>query len=100
MPEIQLIARHTMKPGAASSVLPLVEQLIDAAREEPGNLAFDAYRSTRDPESYVLLERYASREALDAHRASAHFQDIVLRQLVPLLSSRTIEELDIVEGDA
>jgi quinol monooxygenase YgiN len=97
MPQVQLIARHTMKPGTENQVLPLVEQLVDAARTEPGNLAFDAYRSFREPSSYVLLERYASHEAVAAHRATAHFQEIVIGQLVPLLADRTIEEFDIPE---
>jgi Antibiotic biosynthesis monooxygenase len=45
-------------------------------------LAFDAYRSFRDPNAYVLLERYGSRDALAAHRATPHFQEIVIEQLV------------------
>jgi quinol monooxygenase YgiN len=94
MTEVQLIARHTMKPGTENEVLPLVEQLVDAARTEPGNLGFDAYRSLRNPESYVLLERYASRDALAAHRATPHFQEIVIEQLVPLLADRTVDEFD------
>ncbi len=97
MPQVQLIARHTMKPGTENQVLPLVEQLIDAARTEPGNLAFDAYRSLGEPSSYVLLERYASHDALAAHRATAHFQEIVLGQLIPLLAYRTVEEFDVPE---
>lgn len=100
MAEVQLIARHTMKPGVANQVLVLVERLVDAARTEPGNLAFDAYRSVRDPDSYVLLERYASREALAAHRATPHFRQIVIEQLVPLLADRTIDEFDIPEQTA
>ena len=47
------------------------------------------------PASYVLLERYASREALAAHRATPHFQEILLSQIVPLLAHRTIEEYDV-----
>lgn len=97
MSEVQLIARHTMKPGTEDQVLPLVDRLIDAARAEPGNLAFDAYRSVRDPHSYVLLERYMSREALAAHRATPHFQEIVIEQLVPLLAQRTIDEFEVPE---
>lgn len=100
MPEVQLIARHTMKPGTENEVLPLVEQLVDAARTEPGNVAFDAYRSLRDPAAYVLLERYSSRDALAAHRATPHFQRIVIEQLVPLLADRTIDEFDVPERGA
>jgi quinol monooxygenase YgiN len=94
--QVQLIARLTMKSGTDSEVLALV----DAARTEPGNLAFDAYRSFRDPNAYVLLERYASRDALAAHHATPHFQEIVIEQLVPLLAERTIDELDAPDQTA
>jgi quinol monooxygenase YgiN len=100
MSEVQLIARHTMKPGTEASVLRLVGRLVQAARTEPGNLAFDAYRSIEDPSRYVLLERYKSREALAAHRSAPHFKNIVLEQLVPLLAERTIEEIEITEEQA
>ena len=100
MPEVQLIARHTMKPGTENEVLSLVNELVEAARSEPGNLAFDAYRSLSNPESYVLLERYVSRDALAAHRASEHFQQIVIGKLVPLLADRTIDEFDVAATPA
>ena len=86
-----------MKPGTENEVLPLVQDLIQATRTEPGNLAFDAYRSLQEPKSYVLLERYASRDALAAHRAAPHFQKIVIEQLVPLLAARTIDEFDVAD---
>jgi quinol monooxygenase YgiN len=100
MPQVQLIARHIMKPGTEQQVLPLVQELVQAARTEPGNLAFDAYRSMEHPDSYVLLERYASAEALADHRAAPHFNDIVLERLVPLLAERSIEEFDASAGPA
>lgn len=100
MSEVQLIARHTMRAGTADEVLALVEQLVDAARAEPGNLAFEVYRGVRDPQTYVLLERYASREAVAAHRGSRHFRRIVIEQLVPLLADRVVEEFDVPAGEA
>jgi quinol monooxygenase YgiN len=100
MPQVQLIARHTMKPGVEETALPLVDELVAAARTEPGCLAFDAYRSFEDRSRYVLLERYASRDALAEHRASEHFQRIVIEQLVPLLADRIIDEFDAPTEDA
>jgi quinol monooxygenase YgiN len=94
MPELQVIARHTMRPGTETEVLALLAELIAAARTEPGNLAFDAYRDVDEPRSYVLLERYASRDAFAAHRETDHFKDIVLERLVQLLERRTVEALD------
>ena len=97
MNQVQLIARHTIKPGHESEVFALLTGLIDAARAEPGRLAFDSYRKVGDERSYVLLERYASREALAEHRSSAHFTEVLLGEIVPLLDSRSIEEYDVPE---
>jgi quinol monooxygenase YgiN len=100
MPEVLLIAHHTMKAGAEDEVLALVEELTDAVRAEPGNVSFDAYRSLREPQTYVLLERYASDEAVAAHRATPHFEQIVLGQLLPRLSDRTVEILELPDQPA
>jgi quinol monooxygenase YgiN len=95
MTQVQLIARHTIKEGHEREVLKLLDGFIDEARAEPGNLAFDAYRKFGDERSYVLLERYASRAALAAHRETPHFTRVLLGQIAPLLASRTIEEYDV-----
>jgi quinol monooxygenase YgiN len=93
--QVQIIARHTIKEGQVEAVLNMLGDFIDAAREEPGNLAFDSYRKIGDERSYVLLERYASREALQVHRSTRHFTGLLLGQIVPLLDSRTVEEYDV-----
>jgi quinol monooxygenase YgiN len=95
MAQVQIIARHTIKEGSEDEVLDLLGQFIEAAREEPGNLAFDSYGKTGDRRSYVLLERYASREALSAHRLAPHFTGLLLARIAPLLETRTVEEYDV-----
>lgn len=94
-PQIQLIARHTIKAGHEAAVFAALDRLIAAARTEPGNLAFEMFRSVDDERSYVLLERYASREALAAHRAAPHFRQYLLDEIAPRLASRVIEEYDV-----
>jgi quinol monooxygenase YgiN len=95
MPELQVIAHHTMTAGKESEVLALLPKLIEASRAEPGNLGFDAYRQLDDERTYVLLERYASRDAFAAHRQTPHFKDLVLEQIAPRLDRRVIEEFDV-----
>jgi quinol monooxygenase YgiN len=95
MTQVQIIARHTIKEGHEDEVLTVLSEFIDAARQETGNLAFDSYRKIGDQRRYVLLERYASREALDVHRGTRHFTDLLLGQIVPLLEGRTVEEYDV-----
>ena len=97
MTELQVIARYTISAGQQDEVLALLAKLIEAVREEPGNLAFTVYRQVGDDREVVLLERYASREALAAHRETAHFKDLVLGQIVPRLDSRVVEIYDVTE---
>ena len=95
MTALQAIARYTISAGKEQEVLPLVAELVDASRREPGNLSFVAYRQIDDDREIVLLERYASREAFDAHRETQHFKDLVLEQIIPRLDSRIIESYDL-----
>ena len=97
MPALQVIARYTLAPGNEDEVLALLPQLAAATREEPGNLGFEIYRGTEDPHAVILLERYASREAFTAHRESAHFNELVLNTIVPLLESRVVELYEAVD---
>jgi quinol monooxygenase YgiN len=97
LPELQVIARHTIAPGNEDQVYALLPDLIAGARSEPGNLAFDAYPALDDPRNYVLLERYTSREAFGEHRETAHFKEIMLGKILPLLANRVIEQYDVVE---
>jgi quinol monooxygenase YgiN len=83
-----------MKEGEEQAVLALLPRLIEASRGEPGNVAFDAYRKLDEPRTYVLLERYASRQAFADHRESAHFKDLVLGQIAPRLERRVVEQFD------
>jgi len=97
MPELQVIAHHDMKAGAEEEVLALLPRLIEATRAEPGCISFDAYRKLDEPRSYVLLERFASREAFREHRASAHFKEIVLGGIAPRLERRVWETFDVMD---
>jgi quinol monooxygenase YgiN len=92
--QLQVIARYDVPAENHDRVLDLLRQLAEASRAEPGNLAFDIFEDIDDPTRIVLLERYVSRDAFAAHRETAHFGDLVLGQIVPLLASRTVEQLD------
>jgi quinol monooxygenase YgiN len=100
MPELQAIARHRAVDGMRDAVLAVFPELIAASRKEPGNVAFEAYLSIDDPQSYVLLEHYTSRAAFAEHRASPHFKELMLAQILPKLESRVVEQHDVAtDGD-
>jgi quinol monooxygenase YgiN len=97
MTELQAIAHYRISAGKEQEVLPLLDELVDVSRTEPGNLSFVAYRQLDDDREIVLLERYASRDAFNAHRETQHFQDLVVEQIIPRLNSRVIESYDVVD---
>jgi quinol monooxygenase YgiN len=97
MPQIQLIARYTIAAGNEDEVLALLPRLAEASRGEPGNLAYAAYRQLDDDRAVVLLERYASEEAVAEHRETPHFKELALGRIVPLLESRIVESYAVVD---
>ena len=68
MPQIDLIATIEVRPDVLGVAAALLLEYGDAVRDEPGNLRFEAFRD-RDSGAMVVVERYASEEAFEAHLA-------------------------------
>jgi quinol monooxygenase YgiN len=66
MPQIDLIATIEVRPDVLGAAAALLLEYGDAVRAEPGNLCFEAFRD-RDSGAMVVVERYASEEAFEAH---------------------------------
>lgn len=64
-------------------VLGLLGEHARASRAEPGCERFEVLRSTADGRTLVLLERYASPEALAAHREGRTFREVYLPGVLP-----------------
>ena len=45
----------------------------EASRQEPEVQWFEAFRSSSDPRTVLVVERYASREAYEAHKTTPHY---------------------------
>ena len=43
---------------------------VDAIRAEEGNLRYEYFQSLEDPETILLIDSWASQEAIDAHHAT------------------------------
>ena len=52
---------------------------------EPGCLKFEVYHSQTEPRRFVLVEHWASAEALDAHRLAEAYNTIYKPQVLPLV---------------
>lgn len=86
-----LAVTYVAKPGHEERVAELLPPLAERSRAEPGCLMFVAHRSPSDPRRFFLYEQYTDQAAIDAHRATPHFEQYVLNGVVPILESRTPE---------
>jgi (4S)-4-hydroxy-5-phosphonooxypentane-2,3-dione isomerase len=89
-----MLARWRVRDGALDGVLSLVPELIAATRREPGNQLYCVFQlGDASQRTLVLIEGYADRAAVEAHRQSDHFQRIVVGRIVPLLEERDVSEM-------
>ena len=60
-------ARITTTPGARDALLPAAEKMMAATRQEDGCLSYELLEVVGSPDTYVMLEQWRDRAALDAH---------------------------------
>jgi quinol monooxygenase YgiN len=88
---ICLAVTYVVKPGHEDEAIALLGKLTAATRKEPGCRMYLAHRSTTDPSRLFLYEQYDDQTAVDAHRASPHFDQYAKGGLFPILESRLPE---------
>jgi quinol monooxygenase YgiN len=90
---ITVVARWQALPGRADTILPLVAALREQSLAEAGCLGYEVYRGADDADALLLLERYRDPAAIEAHRASAHYRELLVERIAPLLAKRQVELL-------
>jgi autoinducer 2-degrading protein len=91
---IALIARYFVKPGHADEVVEALRRmkpLVEA--HEPGCTQYIAHR---DGDVVVLYEQYTDMAALEAHRETPHFAELIEGTIVPRLERREREVLPVL----
>ena len=87
---IHVFAKWQSKEGQSETVLNLLKEVAKESIQEEGNLQYKVHQSNSDPNIILLFEEYQNEDAIAKHRASEHFQKIVLEKIVPLLEHREI----------
>ena len=62
-----------VKPGQESAFLIASRLNQAAARQEPGNLRFDIFRSRSNTSNFLFAEAYDSEDSVNKHRETPHF---------------------------
>jgi quinol monooxygenase YgiN len=89
---IVLVARYVVKAGRGHEVEAALRRMAPLVKSsEPGCTLYHANRSTENPDLFLLYEIYADQAALETHRSTPHFKEIIEGTVVPLLEKRERE---------
>lgn len=87
---VHVFATWKVKEGELDKVLDLLSTVREESVRELGNLFYQIHQSNMDSHTIILYEGYTNEAAVEVHRNTSHFQDMVLGQIIPLLESREI----------
>ena len=71
-----IVAKIVAKPGQEELVEKTFKAAIPAVHAEPGCLLYALHRKAGTAGEFVMIEKWASREALDAHMKGAAMREI------------------------
>ncbi|HEY8518251.1 MAG TPA: putative quinol monooxygenase [Candidatus Binatia bacterium] len=90
---ISVIATLPVQEGKTDEFEKVFAELADKVKaNEPGCQRYELCRSTVNPTTYVVVERYADKEALDHHGKTPYFLE-AFGKLGPLLAGAPQIEL-------
>jgi len=76
-PTLTVVARITARQDKVEQVKQKLTELIAPTRAEPGCIRYVLHQSIDDECSFLFLEEWTSRTALDEHLAKPHLQAFV-----------------------
>jgi quinol monooxygenase YgiN len=80
---------YVVLPNREEEAIDLFTKMTEASLQEPGCRMYQVHRSRQEPRRFFLYEQYDDEKALEAHRASPHFEQHVQRGLFRIIESRT-----------
>lgn len=96
---ITQIARLTMQEGKEEEAMSTFRGLVEAVEaNEPGVLAYSAYRSESNPSELVVFEIYQDAAALAAHTSADHMKAAMGSFMQLFKPPLNIEKLSSVQG--
>ncbi|MCW3010396.1 MAG: hypothetical protein JWO90_800 [Solirubrobacterales bacterium] len=74
--QVVVVAIVEVKPGSEDAVQAALQQAIEQTHAEEGCVSYALHRDTEKPQRFVMVERWASGEALDAHMAKPYMAEL------------------------
>jgi len=80
---------YMILPNREDEAIELFTRMTEATLQEAGCRMYQVHRSREEPRRFFLYEQYDDERALEAHRKSSHYEQLVLRGLFRILETRT-----------
>jgi quinol monooxygenase YgiN len=74
MPEVVVVGSFTAREGREAEAAEAWRALVAPTHAEEGCVLYALHQGADDPRRLAFIERWSSREALDAHLESSHVQ--------------------------
>jgi quinol monooxygenase YgiN len=97
MSEVVVVGAFTARDGKESEAEAAFKALVDPTHGEDGCILYALHRGHDDPRKLAFIERWESKELLDAHLESDHVKD-VLTKVDDLFASAEITVYDALPG--
>lgn len=89
---IYVVATTKVKSGSRDAYIAGAKDCIAATQKEKGCISYDSHCSINDPDTFVVVERWDTRDDLNAHGRAPHMK--IWRALsAPLKDSPTVIEI-------
>jgi quinol monooxygenase YgiN len=82
-----VIGRVRCEPENREELISALEEMQDQSRREEGCIRYGFFAAVEDEHSFIAVEEWKDREALDRHFAEPHLQSFATR-LLELVSER------------
>lgn len=93
----RVTAHYFAQPEKVDEIVPLLKELAQDSRGEPDNIDYVVAQNLENESHFVITETYTDEEGFAAHRDTEHFQNIGVKQIIPLLENRIIEQSHLEE---
>ncbi len=97
MSEVVVVGAFTARDGKESEAEEAFKALVDPTHAEDGCILYALHRGHDDPRKLAFVERWESKEKLDAHLESDHVKD-VLAKADDLFASADITVYEAIPG--
>lgn len=82
------IATLKAKPGMEAELAEILKSFVAQIADEEGTLTYTLLQSKKDPTEFIFYEVYKDKAAMELHGSTPHFQEIMMKKIVPYLGDK------------